>query len=335
MTIPQKLKNIQRLSGLSQTELARMLGVSFVAFNHWMHGKAVPRRKAQERIDALYREYAGLRVVPDDVLKAKKAVLLRKAKRRENVLRTILANPDIRDEFVLVLTYTSNSIEGSTLTEAETAVVLFQDTTLPDKTLREQLEAKNHQAALLDLFEHLRAGKPVDEDVILRLHGILMNGILPNAGGYRHHGVRIVGADVPTANYLKVPALMEELAKNVRRRKDDVIEHTASIHARFEAIHPFSDGNGRIGRLLMHAMLLKENFPPAVIRPETKRFYYSCLHTAQRKGDTSLLQEYICDGVLEGWAIVERRTHGHKIPSRGRRKGALRLWQGSQYEKAA
>lgn len=305
MTIPQKLATIQRLSGLTQTELAEKLGVSFVAFNRWITGKATPRRKAQERIDALYREYTGLTVIPEDALEAKKAIVMAKAKTLKNVLRTILEHPDIRDQFVLILTYTSNSIEGSTLTQDETAAVLFQNVALPNKTLTEHLEAKNHQAALLFLFDHLLAKRPLNEDLILKLHGMLMNGIRTDAGSYRHHGVRIVGTDIPTANYLKVPYLMEELARDLHSRPKDVIAHIAAIHARFEQIHPFSDGNGRIGRLLMHAMLLQENLPPAVIRPEKKRFYSSSLRTAQKKGDTTLLQDFLCDGIMEGWDIVE------------------------------
>ncbi|MFH0770093.1 MAG: Fic family protein [Candidatus Peregrinibacteria bacterium] len=307
MTIPQKLQTLQRLSGLSQTELATKLGVTFVAFNRWMNGKAVPRKKAQERIDALYREYTGLKVIPEKELDAKKGIVLLKSKGGINVLNTILENTDIRDQFVLTLTYTSNSIEGSTLTEAETAVVLFQNAALPEKTLMEQLEAKNHQTALLHLFDHLHTRKPVDEHLLLKLHGMLMNGIRPDAGSYRHHGVRIVGADLPTANYLKVPSLMGELSKDFIVSRGDIITDTADVHARFEQIHPFSDGNGRIGRLLLHAMLLGKNLPPAVIRPERKRLYYSFLNIAQKKDDTSLLQDFFCDAILDGWDIVDRR----------------------------
>ncbi|OGJ56679.1 hypothetical protein A3D88_02785 [Candidatus Peribacteria bacterium RIFCSPHIGHO2_02_FULL_52_16] len=307
MTIPQKLRTIRQLSELSQTELARTLGVSFVAFNRWITGKSTPHRKAQERIDALYREYTGLTVIPEEALAAKKAIVMGKAKKMKQVFRTILGNPDIRDQFVLVLTYTSNSIEGSTLTQAETAAVLFQNAALPDKTLTEQLEAKNHQAALLYLFEHLSSKKPLGEELILKLHGMLMNGIRADAGSYRRHGVRIVGADLPTANYLKVPHLMEELARDLRPNRRDVIEHVTTVHARFEQIHPFSDGNGRIGRLLMHAMLLRENLPPVVVMPERKRLYYSALNIAQKKGDTTLLQDFFCDGIMEGWNIVERK----------------------------
>lgn len=307
MNIPQKLHAIQKLSGHTQTELAQKLGVSFVALNRWSKERALPRKKAQERIDALYRQYSGLAVIPEGELQAKKAMLMAKAKKSKSVLSTILHYPDIRDQFVLVLTYTSNSIEGSTLTEAETASVLFENVALPDKTLIEQLEAKNHQTALLYLFHHLSAKNAVDEELILKLHGMLMNSIRHDAGCYRQHGVRIVGADLPTANYLKVPTLMQSLVTELSQGKD-FLEHLASIHARFEQIHPFSDGNGRIGRLLMYAMLLQQNLPPVVIQPNNKKLYYSYLNTAQKKGDTTLLQDFLCDGIMDGWDIVERTT---------------------------
>lgn len=320
MTIPEKLAAILRLSGFSQTELAGKLGVSFVALNRWKNGKAVPRRKALERIDAIFREYTGLKDIPEEALTAKKGIITAKKKSRRNVLQTILSSPDIRDQLVLVLTYTSNSIEGSTLTEAQTAVVLFQDATLPGKTLTEQLEVKNHQAALLYLFDHVYGEKPADEELILKLHAILMNGILPDAGRYRRHAVRIVGADVPTTNHLSVPSAMEKLVTDiVSPGDDDGIGGIASVHARFEQIHPFADGNGRVGRLLMHAMLLLRNLPPVVIRPERKRLYYAFLNKAQRSGDTSLLEDFLCDGVLDGWDIVERRDVRRKSAGRRRR----------------
>jgi Fic family protein len=306
MKLSQELRIILQLTGWSQTETAQRLDVSFVTLNRWINGKATPRRKTEARIHALYRACTGLTEIPEEALAAKKAILRAKAGKRKGVLTHILSHPDIRDQFTLVLTHTSNSIEGSTLTEAETAVLLFQNATLPDRTLVEQLEAKNHQVALLALFTHLAEGKAMSEALILNLHGMLMNGITPDAGSYRRHGVRIVGANIPTANHLKVPVLMAQLVREIQDSPADVVTHAASVHARFEQIHPFSDGNGRIGRLLMHSMLLRSNFPPAVIRPERKRFYYASLHKAQEQGDSSPLQDFLCDGVLEGWAILEQ-----------------------------
>src|SRR3989344_704208 len=159
MKIQEKLQLILKISRLTQQELAGRLGVTFVALNRWVNGKAVPRQKAQEKIDELYKEYSGEKQVPETVIEAKRGIILKKQKDHINVIKEILDNPDIRDQFYLSLTYNSNRIEGSTLSEDETAAIMFQNATLPDKALTEQLEVKNHQAALKYLFAHLEGGK--------------------------------------------------------------------------------------------------------------------------------------------------------------------------------
>lgn len=307
MTIKEKLQIIQKLSGLTQQELAGHLGVTFAALNRWLNEKAVPRKKAQTNIDELYREYAGKKQIPETVLEAKKAVIFQKRKAHSNVLKEITNNPDIRDRFFLSLTYNSNRIEGSALSENETAAILFQNTALPDRSITEQLEAKNHQAALEYLLRYLAQKKSLNEELILKLHGILMNTIRSDAGNYRQHGVRILGAYVPTANYLRIPALMKQLARDTNRKSSDIITRIADIHSRFEKIHPFADGNGRVGRLFMHAMALKNNLAPTIILQEKKRLYAAYLNRAQMKNDLSLLEDFICDAILEGYNILERK----------------------------
>lgn len=307
MTIKDKLQLILKLSGLTQQELADRLGVTFAALNRWINDRAVPRPNAQINIDELYKEYSGEKQIPKTVMEAKKNMALKKQMSHINVIKEILDNPDIRDQFYLSLTYNSNRIEGSTLSENETAAILFQNAALPNRTLTEQLEVKNHQAALGFLFEYLAENKPINEELILRLHSILMNAIRLDAGKYRNHRVRIMGIYVPTANYLKVPDLMKELIQDTGKRQMDIFSQIADIHSRFEKIHPFSDGNGRIGRLLMHAMSLRENLTPVVILQEKRRLYTAYLNKAQMKDDLSLLEDFICDAILEGYRILERK----------------------------
>jgi Fic family protein/DNA-binding XRE family transcriptional regulator len=315
MTIPQKLQVIQKTLGLTQTKLAQKLGVSFAAFNSWWTGKSQPRPKMRASIDELFLEVTGQKIIPADQLTAKKQALQQKSKeyrgKHKSIIAEILDNPDIRDQFILKLTYHSNRIEGSTLTEPDTAAILFDNIALPNKSIIEQLEAKNHQTALNYLFDRVAKKEKIDEALVFKLHGILMNGIKPDAGAYRNHGVRITGVNLPTANYASVPRLMGEVMARVAKKmpidNTDIIALCAAVHSKFEQIHPFSDGNGRTGRLLMDAMLLQKNLPPAIIRQQQKRLYYTYLYKAQTKEDQSQLEDFLCDAIVDGFRILERR----------------------------
>lgn len=306
LTVSQKLEVIQKRLGLTQTKLAERFGISFVAFNSWWTGKSKPRPKALAAIEELFLEVTGQKIISTERLKAKKQSIARKSAQHKRVVSEILDNPDIRDQFILKLTYHSNRIEGSALSEPDTAAILFDNAALPDKNLIEQLEVKNHQTALNYMFEHARKNAIIDESFILKLHGMLMNGIKPDAGSYRSHSVRIQGVDLPTANYMKVPALMPAVISEAAQRNKDMIRAAASVHSRFEKIHPFSDGNGRIGRLLMNAMLLRANFAPAIIREQQRQFYYIYLYKAQTTADLSQLEDFFCDAVMDGFRILER-----------------------------
>lgn len=305
MTTRQKLEIIQKRLGLTQTKLAERFGVSFAAFNSWWTGKSNPRPKMQAAIDELFLEVTGQKIIPAEQLTAKKQILQKKSGEHKNVVIEILDNPDIRDQFILKLTYNSNRIEGSTLSEPDTAAILFNNAALPNKSLTEQLEAKNHQTALNYLFDHIAKKEKIDEALTLKLHSILMNGIKPDAGAYRNHAVRITGVNLPTANYMSIPKLMPEVMARIVEKKD-VIALSAGVHSKFEQIHPFSDGNGRTGRLLMNAMLLQANFAPAIIRQEQKQLYYTYLYKAQTKEDHSQLEDFLCEAVMDGFKILER-----------------------------
>ena len=306
MTIREKLQIIQKATRLTQTKLADRFGVSFVAFNSWWTGKSSPRLKMLASIDELFLEVTGQKIIPTEQLTAKKQILAKKSQAHKNIITEILKNPDIRDTFLLKLTYHSNSIEGSTLTEPDTAAILFDNAALPNKSLNEQLEAKNHQTALNYLFDYIDKKGDINETLVLKLHSILMNGILPDAGLYRNHAVRILGVNLPTANYLKLPDLVPSIINEASKKTDDIIALSALIHSRFEQVHPFSDGNGRIGRILMCAMLLKTNLTPAIIRQENKRLYNTYLYKTQIKNDASQLEDFLCEAVLDGFKVLER-----------------------------
>ncbi|MFA6995579.1 MAG: Fic family protein [Patescibacteria group bacterium] len=306
MNIKQKLEIIKKNLNLTQTKLAAKLGVSFVAFNNWWTAKSTPRPKMQAAIEELFLEVTGQKIISADLLAEKKKNLRGKSAEHKNIIAEILNNPDVRDQFILKLTYHSNSIEGSTLTEPDTAAILFDNIALPNKSLTEQLEAKNHQTALNYLFDYINKAGAINEALVLKLHSILMNGVRPDAGLYRRYPVRITGVNLPTANYISVPSLMPAVIARAAKRTNDIIADSAVVHSRFEQIHPFSDGNGRVGRLLMNAMLLKYNFTPAIIRQEQKQIYYTYLYKAQIRNDQSQLENFLCAAIEDGFKILER-----------------------------
>lgn len=305
MKISEKLKVIKKISGLTQEALAKELGVSFATLNSWINSRSEPHKKKEEIIDKLLSKYIGIPYKKSKEKITKKDIITKKSKQYKNILGLILDRNDLYDQFILSLTYHTNRIEGSTLTEDETAAVIFDNVTIANKNLVEHLEAKNHQTAIKFLFSHLKNKEVITEDLILKLHSLLMSGIREDAGQYRRHGVRIVGSNVPTANYIKVPKLMKDLIKEINNKKVDTIEHSTIIHSKFEQVHPFSDGNGRIGRLLLCVMLLLDNLPPAVIEIKEKKLYLDYLRKSQLEKEYAPLEDFMCDAILNGFKIIE------------------------------
>ncbi len=305
MNYLQQLKLLKKTTGKTQTELAWLLGVSFPTLNSWINKKSKPRKVALERINLLYQDYFGVTEISEAEVLEKWNHIQNLQKKFPNPLKIITSRKDLYDTFVLELTYHTNSIEGSTLNEPEVKAVIFDNATIPNKTVIEHQEAKNHQAALGYLFQQLSEGKKkVKEYDVKKLHSILMNGIWPNAGEYRNHPVRIVGSNVLTANPAKVPALMANLIRNINKENQDRLARLAKTHAQFEQIHPFSDGNGRVGRLLMIFIALCDNLPPVLIKRDKKQAYYTYLQHAQLKGHYAFLESFIADGLLESYKLL-------------------------------
>ncbi|HQJ84169.1 MAG TPA: Fic family protein [Candidatus Paceibacterota bacterium] len=322
MTIKQKLIIINKEQGLTQEKLAALLDVSFATANSWLNGRSLPRPSKQQLIDELYKKVTGQAQIPVSELAAQKELLAKKTRQFPKILEYIMSRPDLFDQFVLSLTYHSNSLEGSSLTENDTAAIIFDNVAIPHKSVIEHLEAKNHQTALEYLFSTVKPAEHLSEEYILKLHSLIMNSIRADAGFYRNHGVRIVGTNVPTANYVKIPTLMAELVADINHKEKDVIGHCARVHSRFEQIHPFADGNGRVGRLLMHSMLLRRNYPPALIKQEQKRAYNQYLNKAQMSGENSLLEIFLCEAVAfsfdllrdpkSAWVLAKNGTRNRK-----------------------
>lgn len=191
---------------------------------------------------------------------------------------------NLEEWFRIELTYTSNAIEGNTLSRAETALVVEKGLTIGGKSITEHLEATNHAAALDFIKEQIKR-KPSDlrERDILRIHEIILDRIdKENAGIYRRVPVRISGSAVALPNPKKVQTLMDEFFDWIEKEtKMHAVELAAEAHYRFVTIHPFIDGNGRTGRLLMNMILMMRGFPPAIIRKNDRLAYIKSLEKPQ------------------------------------------------------
>jgi Fic family protein/DNA-binding XRE family transcriptional regulator len=295
MNYSGQLKAILKASGWSQEELARRLNVSFVTLNAWVNERTKPRKKATEDIRLVYFTVLGSDNLDIGALEE----LKNKIKYLKTTVREIVNNEEVLSSLILNLTYHTNTIEGSTMTLDDTKEVLFNNKILTNRTQVEQAEARNHRAALIWILDELENKDfVICEDLIKGLNLRLMNGIITNAGQYRNHSVRIMGAHVTVSNFLRVPELMEELIDKLKKPSKDLIALMSTTHATFEKIHPFSDGNGRVGRLLMLAQALKAGFVPPIVLKERKYAYYKYLELAQTNDNLIPLQIFVAESMI-------------------------------------
>lgn len=187
--------------------------------------------------------------------------------------------------FTVELTFTSNAIEGSTLTRAETALVVEKGITVKGKSLKEHLEVTNHVEAL-DYVKTLVSKKRQDLVLndILEIHRLILHKIEEeSAGRFRTQHARLTQSDVVLPNPVKIPELMEEFMEwLLGNNPDHIIKIAADAHFKLVSIHPFSDGNGRSARLLMNLLLMQAGFPPVIIRKEERLEYINSLEKAQK-----------------------------------------------------
>ncbi|NQT08425.1 Fic family protein, partial [Candidatus Bathyarchaeota archaeon] len=169
----------------------------------------------------------------------------------------------LRGELMIEYTYDSNAIEGSTLTLRETRLVIEEGVTVGGRSLGEHLAARNHPEAIRYVEGLVAEGGGLGEDDVLRLHGLILQGIEEDAGEYRGSGVRIAGATFsppPSGEVgLRVRELLAWLGENPEEYTP--VELAAVFHHRFVQIHPFTEGNGRTARLLMNIFLMRHGYP--------------------------------------------------------------------------
>lgn len=215
-----------------------------------------------DEVDSLKKELDSKRPIPKETLKS------------------------LRESINLEWTYNSNGIEGNTLTLRETQVVL-EGITVGGKSIKEHLEAINHEKAILFLDDLVKDNEPISEWNIKNIHQLILKDIdNENAGRYRKENVTIKGATHIPPDYLKVPELMEKLilTYNTWSEYHPIIQ-SALLHGELVKIHPFVDGNGRTSRLLMNLVLMNNGYNPVIIKKESRLKYYEALDKAHTTGN--------------------------------------------------
>ncbi|MDR2487721.1 MAG: Fic family protein [Clostridiales Family XIII bacterium] len=198
----------------------------------------------------------------------------------------------LQDEFLVEFTYNSNAIEGNTLTLKETALAL-EGVTIDQKPLKDHLEAVGHRDAFLYVTELVSEKTPISERVVKEIHALVLMNRPEDKGVYRRIPVTIMGAfHKPPQPYL-VPPQMEQLVVDLAHDKRHSLEKAALFHLNFEGVHPFVDGNGRTGRLLINLMLMQAGYPPINVKFADRKRYYDCFDSYFRDSDASPMVEMI------------------------------------------
>src|SRR3990167_2553926 len=230
---------------------------------------------------------------------------------------------NLNEWFRIELTYTSNAIEGNTLTRQETALVVEEGITVEGKSIQEHLEAINHAKAFDFIQKKLidKNRQDITQQDILDIHHMILHKISDaDAGRYRTVAVRLRGSQTILPNPLKVPDLMEEFTQWLNGSNlDHPAKIAADAHYKLVSIHPFVDGNGRTARLLMNLLLMQLGYPSAIIRKEDRSVYINSLEKAQTKDDLADYYTLIFEAIDRSLDIyleaVESERAGVKEPT--------------------
>lgn len=202
------------------------------------------------------------------------------------------------EDMLARLAHNSSAIEGNTLSYNQTVSIVL-NRTIPSGSsinIREFYEVENHRYALEYLLEELKEKTPLNLHIIKELNNKLMDHLNYNKGNFKTDGNAIKGADFETASPQETPSLMYQWVENINFRiansntEEEKIKAILEEHIKFERIHPFSDGNGRTGRMLMLYSMLEHNLAPFIIPVEKKEDYYDVLRNQNTEAFYHLIQ---------------------------------------------
>lgn len=222
--------------------------------------------------------------------------------------------------------YNSNAIENSTLTISETEKILMELEVSRDVSVREVFEAKN----LARVFEYIRTKLKtleINKNLMLLLHDMLIKTIDENiAGRFRKTGEYVrVNTHIAPAPEQVESMLDQTLLEYTGEVSEFIVDKIALFHLDFENIHPFNDGNGRIGRVLINLQLMQFGLPPVIIRDKEKTDYYASFKEYREKSKTNAMERVILLALyeslhkrityLKGWKIIKLTEYAKSIGS--------------------
>lgn len=216
-------------------------------------------------------------------------------KRQLDVLRPLhgQALKSLEDWYDVELTYTSNAIEGNTLTRSETAIVIEKGLTVRGKPLKDHEEAVDHFETLKFVRNLVADPRPITEADVRDIHRLVVARTqIGEAGQYSKFERRISGSLVVLPTPEKIAPLMSAFGAWLNEAQPTPA-NAIKAHIDLVTIHPFSDGNGRTARLLMNLLLMRGGYPPVVIHPEDRPDYIDFLEKAQLTGDQTNFESFI------------------------------------------
>lgn len=197
------------------------------------------------------------------------------------VLEILKNNQAYLEDFITRVVYNSNAIEGSTLTKNETYALTFDSNHCPiNANAKEIHQAINHKRAMMDMLKRLERNEPLTEEYIMAINDMVNENIL-FGGAYREDPAIVSGSTKVFPGPNEIESFLQTFIKRYNDLVDNgfTMEDVAKMHIEFENIHPFSDGNGRTGRILINSMLIKTNQVPICIPLDLRNDYYKLLET--------------------------------------------------------